>query len=162
MNTPESSVPPSNPHIKKLTHLRSLSYVLDNAISIPGTSYRIGLDPLIGLIPGVGDIVGAGISFYIVLQAARMGVSQSTLYRMTLNIIVETLVGAIPIFGDLFDASWKANAKNVALLERYLNSPQRREQVDCAFIAALLMGLMLAVICVVAFTVIMLRLLFQF
>lgn len=161
MNNPESNLPPTDPHIKKLTRLRSLSYVLDNAIPIPGTSYRIGLDPLIGLIPSVGDFVGAGISAYILLQAAQMGVPQSTLYRMTLNIIVETLVGAIPIFGDLFDASWKANAKNIALLERYLNSPQRREQADGAFIAALLMGLMLVVICVTAFTVIIIRLLLQ-
>ena len=100
--------------------MRALGKLLDNSIVIPGTGRRIGLDPIIGLIPGVGDLIGAAVSGYIILEGARANVPPVMLVRMLANVGIDTLVGAVPALGDLFDAAWKANTKNVALLERHL------------------------------------------
>lgn len=97
-----------------------LAKLLDNSISIPGTGWKIGFDPLVGLIPGIGDLIGAVLSGYIILEAARAEVPAYTLVRMLVNVGIDTLVGAIPAVGDVFDAAWKSNTKNVALLERHL------------------------------------------
>jgi hypothetical protein len=94
--------------------------LLDNSISIPGTNWKIGFDAIVGLIPGIGDLIGAVLSGYIVLEAARADIPSFTLARMLLNVGVDTLVGAVPALGDVFDAAWKANVKNAALLERHL------------------------------------------
>lgn len=106
---------------KTLQQMRRLSDLLDNAIAIPGTSYRIGLDPILGLLPGGGDAAAAFLSAYIILQSARLGLSRQRLGQMFFNVLVELVVGTLPIAGDLFDVAWKANAKNVALLEAELN-----------------------------------------
>jgi hypothetical protein len=97
-----------------------LSKLLDNSIPIPGTTWKIGFDPIVGLIPGIGDLIGALLSGYIVLEAARADVPTLTLARMILNVGLDTLLGAVPALGDLFDAAWKSNTKNVTLLERHL------------------------------------------
>lgn len=102
--------------------VRILSKLLDNSIPIPGTSWKIGLDPIIGLVPGVGDLIGSVLSGYIVLEAVRAEVPTFTLVRMIVNVGVDTLLGAVPAVGDVFDAAWKANTMNVALLERHLAS----------------------------------------
>ena len=101
---------------RRVERLRALAYVLDSSIPVPGTGMRIGLDPIIGLIPGIGDAVGGLMSSYIVLQAARMGAPVTVLLRMLLNVAAEAVVGVIPIVGDLFDAGFKANVRNLALL----------------------------------------------
>jgi hypothetical protein len=103
--------------------VRSLARLLDSAIRIPGTGIRFGLDSVIGLIPGVGDLTGAAMSSYIVLAAARLGVPPSVLTKMVLNLGVDTLVGTIPLLGDLFDVGFKANTRNAALLERFVAEP---------------------------------------
>lgn len=100
--------------------VRLLAKLLDNSIAIPGTGWKIGLDPIVGLIPGIGDLIGAVLSGYIVLEAARADASAFTLARMVANVGIDTLLGAVPALGDLFDAAWKSNTKNVALLERHL------------------------------------------
>jgi hypothetical protein len=100
--------------------VRVLSRLLDNSIPIPGTGWKIGFDPIVGLIPGIGDLIGAVLSGYIVLEAARADVPTLTLARMILNVGVDTVLGAVPAVGDVFDAAWKSNTKNVALLERHL------------------------------------------
>jgi hypothetical protein len=100
-----------------LARLRGLARLLDSAIRLPG-GYRIGLDGLIGLIPGIGDVIGAGAGAYIVVQAARMGATTSTLVRMIVNVLLEVVVGVVPVVGDLFDFAWKANDRNIELLER--------------------------------------------
>jgi len=111
--------------------LRGLARLLDSSIPLPG-GYRIGLDGLIGLIPGVGDAIGASFSTYIILEAARMGASRTTLLRMVGNVLIDTIVGAVPILGDLFDFAWKANQRNMALLDGALEqgpaggTPQQR------------------------------------
>ena len=107
----------------QLEHLRSLSRLLDNAFVIPGTRYRFGLDALIGLVPGLGDAVSAVFSSYLVLQASRLGAPRSVVTRMIANIAVDTLVGWVPILGDLFDVAWKSNVRNMALLEQHLQQP---------------------------------------
>ena len=105
---------------EKLNQLRSLSHSLDNAFEIPGTGYRVGWDAIIGLVPGVGDAIMLVPSGYIVYQAYRLGAPRSTLTRMVFNIGLETLVGSVPLIGDLFDATWKSNARNLHLLEKHL------------------------------------------
>jgi hypothetical protein len=97
-----------------------LAKVLDSAITVPGTSWKVGLDPIIGLIPGIGDLIGAVMSGYIILEAVRADVPAVTLVRMLVNVGVDTLLGAVPALGDVFDAAWKSNTMNVALLERHV------------------------------------------
>lgn len=103
--------------------LRTLTKLLDSAFQVPGTRMRFGLDALIGIVPGIGDAIGAICSAVIVFQAARLGVSRATLTRMIGNVALDTIVGEIPLLGDLFDAGWKANTKNMALLEAHLQQP---------------------------------------
>ncbi|MBE9080451.1 DUF4112 domain-containing protein, partial [Romeria aff. gracilis LEGE 07310] len=118
-----------SPHATTLKRVRRLSHLLDNAIPLPG-GYRIGLDPIIGLLPGGGDLVTGLMSVYIVVEGVRLGMPASTLGRMGTNILLEVILGTIPLFGDLFDVAWKANVKNAALLERHLGSPRPPSLVD--------------------------------
>jgi hypothetical protein len=97
---------------------------LDSAIPLPG-GFRIGLDGIIGLIPGVGDAVTAVFSLLILQEAYRRRVPKMILVRMSINILIDTMVGAIPILGDIFDFFWKANTKNAQLLDDYQYTPQR-------------------------------------
>jgi hypothetical protein len=98
---------------------------LDTSIRIPGTGRRIGLDPLLGLVPWAGDAIGALLSAYLVWESARLGATRGMVARMLLNVAVETVVGVIPVAGDVFDAVWKANSRNLRLLEGYLADPAR-------------------------------------
>src|SRR5919197_3697789 len=106
----------------RLKRVRLLSRLLDEQFRIPGTTQRIGIDGLLGLIPGVGDSAGALLSAYILYEAIRLGAPTSVLLRMIANIGIDTVVGAIPVAGDIFDIAWKANKKNAALLHAYLAS----------------------------------------
>lgn len=114
----------THPKLNTVQRLRRFSRLLDNAIGIPGTKFRIGIDPIIGLIPGAGDIVGTALSAYIVVEAARLGIPKAILGRMVRNIVIESVFGSVPLIGDVFDFAWKANIKNVDLLEEYLKNPQ--------------------------------------
>jgi len=109
--------------LPQVQRLRTLANLLDNAFQVPGTRFRVGLDALIGVVPGIGDAIGALFSTYIVFQAARLGASRATLVRMLGNVALDTIVGEIPLLGDLFDAGWKANMRNLALLENQLQYP---------------------------------------
>ncbi|ELK54863.1 MULTISPECIES: DUF4112 domain-containing protein [Haloferax] len=100
-----------------LARLRTVSFYLDEAVEIPGTNYRVGLDPILGLVPGVGDATASALSAYILVEAAMLGVPRATLARMLGNVVLDATVGSIPLVGDVFDAAWKANARNVRLLE---------------------------------------------
>ena len=134
---PEISVKPTLQGAS-LERIKRLAWLLDNSIPIPGTQWRIGLDPLFGLIPGLGDLIGAVFSGWILLEAERLGAGRPTLFRMLWNVAVETVFGAIPLLGDMFDAAWKANAKNVVLLERHLASPGLQRKQDRVFLGVLL------------------------
>jgi hypothetical protein len=98
-----------------VTRMRTIAYLLDESLPVPGTPFRVGIDPLIGVLPVSGDLVGAGLSLYLVAEAGRLGVSTPTLVRMLANVAVDLLVGSIPVLGTLFDASWKANKRNLQL-----------------------------------------------
>ena len=131
-----------------LRRLRQLTDVLDNAVAIPGTNYRVGIDPLLGLLPGGGDTLGAILSAYIVLQAAQLGAPRPTLVRMVWNILLDSLVGTIPLLGDFVDVAWKANTKNMALLEAHLRTPYNRQKTDTWFVYLLLGGVILIAIAI--------------
>jgi hypothetical protein len=126
---------------ESLDRVRGLAWLLDNSIPIPGTRIRIGLDPILGLIPGFGDAAGAILSSYILFEAGRLGLSRSTLLRMGSNVLIESMVGMIPLAGDLFDAGWKANQRNILLLERSLATPGLARRRDRGFLAALVLGI---------------------
>lgn len=138
----------------RVAHLASLAYVLDNSIRLPGTRMRIGLDALIGLVPGVGDAVGGAMSAYIVLQAARLGAPVAVLLRMLLNILVEVVVGGIPLLGDLFDAGFKANVRNLTLLQRSLEAPGATRRASLAVVAGVAIALLLLLALMVAIAVV--------
>jgi len=108
----------------RLPELRRLVRLMDEAVGVPGTSIRFGLDALLGLVPGLGDVVGAAVSGRVLVAAARLGVAGSVLARMVGNMAIDALVGEIPLLGDLFDVGWKANRKNLDLLERHLADPE--------------------------------------
>ena len=139
--------------INKLTRLRRISKLLDNAIAIPGTKFRFGLDPILGLLPGGGDTITGGISAYIVVEAARMGVPREVLGKMVGNILIDSFAGTIPVIGDLFDVGWKSNVKNIELLEKHLDLTEFDEGdrskptlSDRLFIVGLILLLILIVV----------------
>lgn len=99
--------------------LRRLAWLLDDAIRLPG-GFRVGLDGIVGLIPGIGDALGLVASGYIIFRARRFGVPGAVLARMSGNVVLEFLIGTVPVLGDLFDFAFKANRRNLALMEQYL------------------------------------------
>ncbi|HEU4525464.1 MAG TPA: DUF4112 domain-containing protein [Gemmatimonadales bacterium] len=143
----------------RLERLRRLGYLLDNSIAVPGTGYRIGLEALIGLVPGLGDLVGGGFSAWIVLQAARLGAPPSLLARMGWNLLVDITVGAIPLLGDLFDAGYKANMRNIALLERHVEGPAASRRASRRFVAVLAILLALLLVGAATLSVLLVQLL---
>ncbi|MEH1882209.1 MULTISPECIES: DUF4112 domain-containing protein [unclassified Nostoc] len=144
-----------------LKRLRQLSRLLDNIVTIPGTKIGFGLDPILGLIPIGGDFLGVMFSSYIILEAARLGVSRATLGKMVFNVIVDGLVGTVPVLGDFFDFAWRANTNNIKLLEEYLKFPSEQKSADRLFIVALFVGLLLISIVLVALPVILIRMLWN-
>lgn len=129
-----------------VSRARSLARLLDDLVRIPGTKVGIGLDPVIGLIPGLGDVVGGAMSGYILLVAAKEGAPTSVLTRMLGNIALDSLVGVIPFVGDLFDVGLKANRRNIDLLERYLGAPTQTKRASRGVVALLLLAVALIVI----------------
>jgi Domain of unknown function (DUF4112) len=139
----KTSIP--NKQISKLAKLRRLSKILDNAIAIPGTKISFGLDPILGLLPGGGDTVTGGIAAYIVVEAARMGVPREILWKMVGNILIDSFSGTVPVIGDLFDLGWKANVKNIELLEKHLDVAESTKG-DSLFIFGLILVLVLIIL----------------
>lgn len=105
--------------------LNRLAWLMDSSFRIPGTQIRFGLDGIIGLIPGFGDALGALISSHILTQAAQMGAPKSILLKMAFNIGFDAVLGIVPVVGDVSDLIWKANQRNVQLLNDYLNQPEK-------------------------------------
>lgn len=125
----------------RVGNIRTLARVLDSAVRIPGTQIRVGADSIFGLVPVVGDVAGAALSGYIVLASARLGAPASTLARMVINIGIDTIVGSVPVLGDMFDVGWRANMKNVDLLENHLGGSQRARRANRWVVAAVVGGL---------------------
>ena len=134
--------------------LDQLSRMMDGLFRIPGTGWRIGLDALVGLIPGVGDFATTAVSFYILAAGVRYRVPKVTLLRMASNIAVDYLLGAVPLIGDLFDAAWKSNQMNVELLRRRASvSPEEARHgrtSDWLFLGVIVLGLLVLLVASVA------------
>lgn len=107
-----------------LERVRVAGRLLDASVTVPGTSFQIGIDPILGLVPGFGDAIATALSLYIVLEAINMGASKLVVFRMLVVLAIDFLVGSIPVIGTLFDAVWKANQRNAALLERHITKRQ--------------------------------------
>ncbi|HTK53555.1 MAG TPA: DUF4112 domain-containing protein [Gemmatimonadaceae bacterium] len=133
-----------------VTRARRLARLLDDLIRVPGTNIGIGLDPIIGLIPGVGDMIGGLMSSYILMVAAQEGVPASVLTRMLGNIALDSLVGVVPVLGDLFDFGMKSNRRNVDLLERYLATPTKTKAASRGIVALVLLAAILLVVGLIA------------
>lgn len=103
-----------------MRRLERLAWLLDTSIGIPGTRFRFGIDPVLGLFPGGGDLVGAALSAYVVIEAWRLGLPGNAIARMIANVAADTLLGSVPVAGDVFDAWWKANLRNVAILREHI------------------------------------------
>ncbi len=103
-----------------LARVNAVARMMDSLFAVPGTRLRLGLDSIIGLVPVVGDVLGQAVAAYLIWEARQLGVSKLTLWRMVGNTLVDTVVGAVPVVGDVFDVAFKANMKNLRLLQRHL------------------------------------------
>ena len=137
--------------------LKQLAWLLDSSIPIPGTKFTVGLEALIGLFPLIGDLIGVALSSFILKEAARLGAPKSVLLRMSFNIALEGVVGIVPLAGDVFDAAFKANQRNVRLLEAYLDHPTRTRRSSRFFGAALIVGVIAFMVLLVALGVLVAR-----
>lgn len=139
---------PSNPGHVRLRRLERLTWLLDRAV--PVGRLRIGLDPILGLIPGVGDALGAVLSLYVLYEGARLGAPVHVLIRMTGNILLETIFGAIPFLGDAFDFVWQANSRNIRLIHRHHATNWRPRSLGAVWLSVLVAA---AVVLTVALSV---------
>jgi hypothetical protein len=128
-----------------LEALRKVAYLLDSAFVVPGTSYRVGLDPILGLVPGFGDLVSPLFTIGILWQARELGLPRVVQLRMIFNVAIDSLLGVVPLVGDLFDFAWKSNTMNLALLELHAQEEQTASTSDWVFV-----GLMVALVVLVA------------
>ncbi len=145
--------------IAKLEHLRSLSILWDESLRIPGTTFRVGLESVIGLLPFGGDAIGIVLSCYILFHAIQFRLPRSILLRMVLNILIDGVVGTIPILGDLFDSTWKANTRNMNLLEAHLHHPRSSHSANRRFVILLGAGVILIVAMLAVVSVLLVKLL---
>jgi len=129
---------------EKLLRLKLLSERLDDSIKIPGTNQKIGIDAVVGIIPILGDFIGVIFSVYIMYSGIKMGVSSKIVKKMAANIAIEFIIGSIPIIGDIFDALWKANKRNVELIEEA--TIENQENYNYLIIASLIVLLSLILV----------------
>lgn len=120
--------------------------LMDRRFVIPGTNIRFGLDAIIGLIPGIGDWIGGLAALYFPVYGAFANISTPVIIRMFVNILIDVIVGAIPVLGDIFDVSWKANTKNVELLNKYQRDPDRTQTRSRWFIWSVVIFFVLLII----------------
>ena len=137
--------------------LAQLAWLLDSSIPVAGTRFTVGLEALIGLFPFVGDLIGALLSSYILSEAARLGAPKIVLTRMAFNIGLEGLAGIIPFAGDAFDAVFKANQRNVKLLNGWLDQPGKTVRASRAFGIALVLGVVLFLLLLVGIAFLLAR-----
>jgi hypothetical protein len=125
-SAPERSSGPVTADLRaRIARMDRLSRLLDMAFVVPGTRIRFGVDAIVGLLPVVGDLAGVALSSIVIIEAARIGVPATLLARMIGNVVIEGTVGAVPVFGDAFDVFWRANRRNVALLQQHLERAGR-------------------------------------
>lgn len=129
--------------------VRKLAHLLDNAFRVPGTQRRFGIDALIGLVPGVGDVAGLAMSTGLVVQAVRLGARGSTVARMVLYVVLDATIGTIPVIGTVFDFVFKANSRSIRLLEKHAEDPARTREESAKAVRRTIVGVVIAVIVVV-------------
>jgi hypothetical protein len=144
-----------------LIRARALTRLLDSAARVPGTNFRFGLDPVLGLVPGLGDVAGAVLSSYVIILASRLGAPTTVIVRMLGNVVIDTVGGTIPVVGDLFDAGWKSNSRNLALLELHLGQPVSTKRASRAVVWLTVAALVLLALGAVAVAALLVRALFQ-
>jgi len=105
---------------ERIARLEAIAALLDTAFIVPGTNIRFGVDALIGLVPGIGDLITTGLSLYLVHEARQLGAPRHLIVRMLGNVALDGLVGAVPLVGDAFDVMWRSNRRNMALLRRWM------------------------------------------
>jgi hypothetical protein len=132
--------------------LRKVAQILDSAFVVPGTSYRVGLDPILGLVPGLGDLVSPLFALGILWQARDLAIPRIVQLRMIFNVAIDALVGSVPLVGDLFDFAWKANNRNLALLERHALEHRTASAGDWLFVT--LMVALLVLIAAIPFAIV--------
>jgi uncharacterized protein DUF4112 len=142
---------------RRVERLRRVGWILDSTFKVPGTGIRFGLDSLIGLVPGLGDLIGGALSLYIIAESARLGVPRGLLLRMGWNVAIDTFVGEVPILGDMFDVAWKANMRNLALLEWHLQQPVTSARSSRGFVVVLCLGLLLLTVGAITLAVLLFR-----
>src|SRR5437868_1347322 len=123
-----------------------LALIMDQFLRLPGTKFRFGLDPIIGLIPGLGDTASAIISALSLVYAARCGLPKVLLARMSLNILLNEIIGIIPGIGDAFSFWFKSNTRNYELMQRHFGAPRKPRSSDWIFVAAILGALVIIVL----------------
>jgi hypothetical protein len=129
---------------QRLKRLRDISRLLDSAFMLPGTEFRIGIDPLLGLVPGLGDLTSPLFAMALLWQSRDLGIPRVVQLRMIFNVAIDALVGLLPLAGDIFDFAWKANVRNFALLERYAYEHRRPSAGDWLFVVVM-MALLLVI-----------------
>ena len=130
---------------RAIKHLDNLSRLMDAQFRVPGTQFRFGLDALIGLIPGAGDLSTFAVSGYMLIIMAQNGASGYVLSRMVVNILIDAIVGSIPILGDLFDMVFKANMRNMRLMQQYYKEGRHRGSAWRVIIPVLLIVLLIII-----------------
>jgi hypothetical protein len=134
-----------------------LALIMDEFVRVPGTKFRFGLDPLIGLIPGIGDTGSALVSAFALIQALRVGVPKILLARMSLNILINEVIGIVPIVGDAFSFWFKSNVRNHEIIKDHISAPGTSRRSDWIFVGAVLLLLLLVVCLGIAVSFIFLR-----
>jgi hypothetical protein len=128
-------------HFEHYRRFRVLAQTLDAAVHVPGTKLPVGLDFVLGLVPGIGDFTAGALGWYGIWVAQKMGAPRSVVLRMAGNIALDTIVGSVPLLGDLFDLGFKSNLRNLALLDRWLDDPRAVRRSSRALVVALAVGL---------------------
>lgn len=123
-----------------LARSRRIAHVLDNLFRVPGTRFRVGLDPILGLIPGGGDTVSWVVSLHLLWTGWRMRAGPATLMRMAGHLLVDTVVGAVPLLGDLFDVVYRANDRNLKILEELATDPDRTSRSSAIWLVGIAGG----------------------
>jgi Domain of unknown function (DUF4112) len=144
-----------------LGRARTIARLLDSAVGVPGTRIRFGLDPVIGLIPGLGDLAGMALSSYLLILGRQLGASRVVLLRMLANIALDSVGGMVPVVGDLFDVAWKSNLRNVALLERAIAEPAAARRASWLTVLGILLALAALAAAGIAVSVLVLRAVFR-
>lgn len=134
---------------KKSTLTNDFAKLLDSKFRIPGTNIRFGIDPIVGLIPGAGDVLAGSISIYFLIQGVRLGADAAVLGRMFLNILMDVLIGSIPVLGDVFDVYWKANLRNARILDEVQKHPEKtttESRLWIWFVAILCIAILIGIV----------------